>query len=129
MLELDRLKALPLDTKIQAYDWTADYATSRSLIPADLQASDYLATRIASILAASADADSRRVAMTLWNQIATRLALGSATWHQAKLAILDLLVTSNQHDEASRLANYILLTQKPPDSQIVARYQTYLKQP
>ncbi len=129
LLELDRLKSLPLDTKIQAYDWTADYATSRLLIPADLQASDHLATSIASTLASSADAESRRVAMTLWNQIAARLTLGSTAWHQAKLAILDLLVASDQQAEASRLANYILLTQKPTDSTIVARYQMYLKQP
>ena len=129
LLEIDRVQTLPLDLKTQAYDWFADYATSRSLVPADLQANDPSATKIAAVLASSADAESRRVALTLWNQIAARLPLGSESWHQAKLAFLDLLVTSNQQAEASRLAEYILLTQKPTDPDLLTRYQAYIKRP
>ncbi len=126
LIEIDRVQALPLNLKIQAYDWASDFATSRSLIPANLQANDEFATSIASVLSSSGNTESRRAGLSLWNQIAARLPLGSAGWHRAKLAILDLLVTSNQQGEASRLANYVLLTQAPVDPIVRARYQAYL---
>lgn len=128
LLEIDRFKTLALATQIQAYDWAGNHSMSRSLIPADLKSNDIQANDIATVLAASKDVETRRAALKLWNQIAAHLPLGTAEWHQAKLAILTLLVNDKQQLEASRLADYILLTHRPTDTAILDRYQAFRQQ-
>ncbi len=114
----------------QGYGWTGDWKRAASIIeelraqnPDDLQ----LAKDSASLLSCADDDNAKRMGQRLWTSLSSQLQLGSTEWHFAKLSAIDTMRSLGDYEDAKKLVNYILLTQPPTDSALVARYQAALK--
>ena len=83
--------------------------------------------RAADLLIAESTLPARYAAIDLLDQLATGLPKGSAEWHDAKLAVIDLLKMSGKSNEAVKQAKYILLTSPPKEDKMRTRYEEFAK--
>mgnify|MGYP003662758306 CR=1 FL=1 len=81
----------------------------------------------AKLLGGVENVESRKVAVTFWDQLAAGLRKGSDQWHDAKLSGIALLARNNNRDEAIRRAKYTLLTSPPQDESLRKRYERFAK--
>ncbi len=62
-------------------------------------------------------------AIRYWDRLAAGLPKGSASWHEARLAAIDLLTRIGDAAAADKRARYVLLTDPPDDPATRTRYQ------
>lgn len=110
----------------QAFGWKQDWSRCESILT-ELQQNhpqDLGLARSAARLLSSGDSESaKRAGLRRWTLLSAQLEQGSDQWHAAKLAAIKVMQSLGDHDEASRLASYVLLTQPPTDPAVKAQYQ------
>ena len=69
--------------------------------------------------------DARIAAIGWWDRLAAGSETGSPAWHRGKMAAIDLLYQNGKKAEASRRANYILLTTPNLTKEQKSKYKSY----
>ncbi|MGB7344688.1 MAG: hypothetical protein WBD20_10765 [Pirellulaceae bacterium] len=139
--ELDSAKRKPIaellskwggswEDQIPVKVWADDIDGAMDLAKQAAEASDRPAKvwqRLATSLGESSLPESQRRGIEVWDQLAAGSPKGSPPWHEAKLAAIELMVTSGDRQEAARRAKYVLLTQPPSDANLLRRYESASK--
>ena len=79
------------------------------------------------ILSGDRSAAAVQAAVELFERHSLGMKRGSAAWYNAKLHAMELLDAQGQQDEASKRANYILLTVPPKENALRQRLQHFAK--
>lgn len=111
--------------------WSGNEAAAISEINSLLQASEQPGTdrrRAAEVLGSHPSETARAAAIGFWDELASGLPRGSQSWHDAKLAAIDLLRQTGKASEAQRRAKYVLLTNPPANAALRSRYEVSTKQ-
>lgn len=78
----------------------------------------------AASLFGSGQNESKSVAIRWWDELAGGLRQGSAPWHEAKLAAIQLLLETGNAAEAQKRAKYVLLVAPPKDPNQKRKYES-----
>ena len=112
--------------KAKCLIWTKQYKQANQLLadwirldPADIKR----ATLSAELLALCEEQDLLLRSADLWMMVSTGLPKGSAQWHEAKLASLEVLRKAGKQDVAKKQANYLLLTAPGLTDMLRSEYQ------
>ena len=79
------------------------------------------------VLANSNNISNKKIAVEVWDRLATGLPKGSDTWHQAKISAIELMIEMGQTQQAAKRSKYVLLTNAPADESLRLRYQRAAK--
>ncbi len=104
-----------IDDALDAYREAADRSDSPGTVLRDA----------AEVLAGSGTAETKTAAIVLWEELADGMPKGRERWHEAKLAVCQLLQQSGNGKEASRRAQYVLLTNPPESPAVRQRYEQF----
>ncbi|MEM9587535.1 MAG: hypothetical protein AAGA03_09655 [Planctomycetota bacterium] len=84
-------------------------------------------TEAAAILGQSDRPAAKRESIALWDRLAAGLERSTEAWHQAKLAAAETMARLGDTKEASKRAQYILLTAPPTIPTLQQRYQALVE--
>ena len=79
--------------------------------------------QVAVLLGAQSTSKAKTLGIQYWDRLASGVPKNSQTWHESKIAGIELLVKTSQTDEARKRAKYILLTSPPGDQDLANRYK------